>query len=349
MSGEKTEQPTDKKLRDAREQGDIAKSTEVVAAATTLAVIGILVTNASDFWGALSATMDYILSNAATMPYDKAIGLMGAAVLSCALGIVMPIVGAVLMAALISLLAQTGFLFAPKGAMPKLSNLNPQRWFKQVFSKKNVFDLVKNLLKVVVLSAAVYLAVNQHMRSVFMLPTKSAADMWVVAGALFEDMALYAILAFGAIAALDFVYTKFKYTKDHMMSPDEVKREFKESEGDPHIKQKRKQLHQEMSNQATLAKTRKAKVLIVNPTHYAVAIDYDKERTKLPVIVAKGQGDLARRMIAVAKEENIPIMREAPLARALYAQGEEDQFVPQDLLMAVADVLKVLATVKDEP
>ena len=103
-----------------------------------------------------------------------------------------------------------------------------------------------------------------------------------------------------------------------------------------------------MANQATLAKTRKAKVLIVNPTHYAVAIDYDQERTKLPVIVAKGQGDMARRMIAVAQEEHIPSMREAPLARALYAQGQEDQFVPKDLLMAVAAVLKVIATVKDE-
>lgn len=347
MSDEKTEQPTDKRLRDAREQGDIAKSTEVVAAATTIAVVGVLISYGSEFFSSLSATIDYIMRNAATMPYEQALELMGATVLSCALGIVMPIVGAVLMAALISLLAQTGFLFAPKGAMPKLSNLNPQRWFKQVFSKKNLFDFVKNLLKVLVLSAALYLAVDKHMRAVFMLPTKGAADMWVVAAALFKDMALYALLAFSAIAALDFVYTKFKYTKDHMMSPDEVKREFKESEGDPHIKQKRKQLHQEMSNQATLAKTRKAKVLIVNPTHYAVAIDYDKERTKLPVIVAKGQGDLARRMIAVAQEENIPIMRQAPLARALYAQGNEDQYVPQDLLMAVADVLKVIAKVKD--
>ncbi len=348
MSGEKTEQPTDKRLREARAKGDIAKSTEVVAAATTLAVIAILITNGADFWASLSATMSYILENAATMPYDKAVGLMGATVVACALGIVMPIVGAVLMAALVALLAQTGFLFAPQGAIPKLSNLNPQRWFKQVFSKKNVFDLVKNLLKVLVLAVAVYLAVEQHVREIFMLPTKGAAEMWLVAGALFQDMALYAILAFSAIAALDLVYTKFKYTKDHMMAPDEVKREFKESEGDPHIKQKRKQLHQEMANQATLAKTRKAKVLIVNPTHYAVAIDYDQERTKLPVIVAKGQGDMARRMIAVAQEEHIPIMREAPLARALYAQGQEDQFVPKDLLMAVAAVLKVIATVKDE-
>ena len=127
-----------------------------------------------------------------------------------------------------------------------------------------------------------------------------------------------------------------------MMSPDEVKQEYKEMEGDPQIKSKRRQLHQEMANQSTLANTRKAKVLITNPTHYAVAIDYEEGRTKLPVILAKGQGDLARRMIAIAKEEHIPIMRQPPLARALFAEGSEEQYVPSDLLVQVAEVLRFI-------
>ena len=113
-------------------------------------------------------------------------------------------------------------------------------------------------------------------------------------------------------------------------------------EGDPQIKSKRRQLHQEMANQSTLANTRKAKVLITNPTHYAVAIDYEEGRTKLPVILAKGQGDLAKRMIAIAKEEHIPIMRQPPLARALFAEGSEEQYVPSDLLVQVAEVLRFI-------
>ena len=154
---------------------------------------------------------------------------------------------------------------------------------------------------------------------------------------------VYAVGAFCVLAALDYVYVKFKYTKDHMMSRDEIKEEFKQSEGDPHIKQKRKQLHQEMANQNTLAKTRKAKVLIVNPTHYAVAIDYETGRTKLPVVVAKGQGDLARRMIETARQEHIPILRQPPLARKLFAESYEDEFVPPDLLLQVAEVLRIIA------
>ncbi len=348
MSGEKTEQPSAKRLRDAREQGDIPKSTEVVSAATVLAVSGLLIVSASDIFSRLSAVISYVLENASILPYEEALELLGALVVQCSVGIVMPIVAAVIIAALASLLAQTGFLVAPKAAMPKLENLNPAKWFKQVFSKKNLFEFFKNILKVTVLTAAVYVAVSDHLTDIFKIPTSSVGAMWAAAGSLFYDMIIYAIVAFSILAAIDFVYTRFKYTKDHMMSHDEVKQEFKESEGDPHIKQKRKQLHQEMSNQATIAKTRKAKVLIVNPTHYAVAIDYEQGRTKLPLIVAKGQGEMARRMIEAAKEEKIPIMRQPALARALFADGIEDSFVPSDLLIQVAEVLKVVAKLKEE-
>lgn len=340
---EKTEQPSAKRLRDAREKGDIPKSTEVVSASTVLVVIAYFIASAFDIFKNLSTTLAYILENAPKMPYDEALELISGTVISSALAIVMPIVGFVIIAALISLLAQTGFLFAPKAAMPKLENLNPAKWFKQVFSKKNLFEFVKNIIKVVVLAVAVYLASRSHVQELFKIPGSSIGSLWVICGSLFKDLALYSIVAFSILAALDFVYTRFKYTKDHMMSQEEVKQEFKESEGDPHIKQKRKQLHQEMSNQATLAKTRKAKVVIVNPTHYAVAIDYDAKTTKLPIIVAKGQGDMAKRMMEVAKQENIPIMRQPPLARALFAEGNENEYVPADLLVQVAEVLKVIA------
>jgi type III secretion protein U len=126
------------------------------------------------------------------------------------------------------------------------------------------------------------------------------------------------------------------------MSKDEVKREYKEMEGDPLIKSKRKQLHQEMANQNVMAGVRQAKVLITNPTHVAVALDYEEGRTPLPLIVAKGEGELARRMIQVAKEAGVPIMRQASLARALFAGGEEFCYIPSDLIAPVAEVLKWL-------
>lgn len=154
------------------------------------------------------------------------------------------------------------------------------------------------------------------------------------------DLVLVSAGVFCVIAAADWCFQKWQFNKQHMMSKEEVKREFKESEGDPLIKGKRKQLHQEMIAQNQIANVRKAKVLVTNPTHFAVALDYEKDRTPLPVILAKGQGVLAQRMIETAREEGIPIMRNVPLARSLYEQGTENAYIPQDLIGPVAEVLR---------
>ena len=340
MSGEKTEQPTDKRLRDAREQGDIAKSQEVVSAATVIAVVFFFIANTDNIFKKLLSTTDYVFSNSITMPYDEALRLIGAAVIDCSIGIVLPIVAAVLCAALVALLSQTGFLFAPKGAIPKLENLSPAKWFKQVFSVKNLIEFIKNIIKVTVLSVAVYMATKNSFREFFKIQNSNIGSVWELSAVLLKDLAIYAIVAFSILAAIDFVYTKFKYTKDHMMSPDEVKQEYKEMEGDPYIKGKRKQLHQELIAQNSMGNVRKAKVLVTNPTHYAVALDYEKDKTPLPVVLAKGEGLLAQRMIKVAEEDGIPIMRNVPLARSLYAEGTENAYIPADLIKPVAEVLK---------
>lgn len=348
MSGEKTEQPTDKRLRESREKGDIAKSTEIVSAAGVIGALTYFMVFGQDVFGRIIAVADFIFLNAAKMPFDEAFTTMGGLVLQMGISIVLPLVAIVLACVLASLLIQTGFLFAPKAAIPKLSNLSPQKWFKKVFSAKNAFEFVKNVLKVLVLTFAVYLAVEKNSRELFKLPTSDISGVWIVSANILKTLLLYTIGAFSVIAAMDFLYTKFKYLKDHMMSKDEVKKEYKESEGDPQIKSKRKQIHRELLNQNTIGKTRKAKVLVVNPTHYAVAIDYEPDVNKFPVILAKGEGNLAKRMIAVAKEEKIPIMREPPLARALYAKGEEDQYVPTDLLIPVAEVLKFVRDLQEK-
>ncbi|MGN0915858.1 MAG: type III secretion system export apparatus subunit SctU [Succinivibrio sp.] len=343
MSGEKTEQPTPKRLRDSREKGDIAKSTEIVSFAVVAIIIFYFVINAKNIFSELVAVTSTVFTKAPVMPFSEALELLGGLVVSTAVTIVAPIVMAVICAALLSLLAQTGMLFAPKAAMPKLENLSPKKWVKKVFSLKNVFEFFKNIIKVFTLAVAIYLAAHDNSRELFKVTSGNIGSVLLILGQMLRDLATYTIVAFAVLAALDFLYTKYKYTKDHMMSMDEVKREYKEMEGDPQIKQKRKQLHQEMINQNTLAKTRKAKVLIVNPTHYAVAVDYEPGRTELPVVLAKGQGDLAKRMIEIAKEEHIPVMRQPPLARALYAEGNEDEYVPRDLLIQVAEILKIVS------
>ena len=205
---------------------------------------------------------------------------------------------------------------------------------------KNLFELVKNLIKVTVLGGVVYMVLRDYLPMLFSMPESGIGAMWKVTGTAVNDLVLIAAGAFCIIAALDYLYQRYKYNQNHMMSKDEVKREYKESEGDPHIKSKRKQLHKEMLAQNSLDNVRKAKVLVTNPTHYAVALDYEKDRTPLPVVLAKGEGYLAQRMMEVAKQEGIPIMRNVPLARALYRDGTENAYIPQDLIGPVAEVLR---------
>ena len=336
---EKTEQPTPKRLREAREKGDVCKSQDIAPALTVLAVGIYLIANAENIFELLRA-MVVVPMEFFMLPYEEAMAKATPVILRCSMLLVLPVVALVMSAALIGILAQTGFLFAYKAAMPKLENLNPKKWFQKVFSLKNLFELAKNIIKVGVLSFMVYLVMSKYLPMLFRIPGSGIGSMWSVLGRAVGDLLLYAAGAFCVIAALDYLYQRNKYNKDHMMTKDEVKREYKESEGDPHIKSKRKQLHREMLAQNALDNVRKAKVLVTNPTHYAVALDYEKDRTPLPVLLAKGEGLLARRMVEVARQEGIPIMQNVPLARALYRDGTENAYIPQDLIAPVAEVLR---------
>ena len=348
MADEKTEQPTPKRLRDSREKGDVPKSQEVPSAVIVTMVTAYFIVASKDIFTLLSDLVDVIINYTLSLSFDEAWPRLSSLTVLVMLKIASPIVVIAMFAAFIGNLGQIGFMFSPKAAMPKLENLSPSKWFKKVFSKKNAFDFLKNIIKVVVLSVAVWISLTNNIRSLFILPYLDMGHIWLMMGTMLKDLASYAIAAFIFLAILDLIYTRMKYMKDHMMSIDEVKREFKESEGDPQIKQKRKQIHQEMANQNTLGKTRKSKVVVVNPTRYAIAIDYDKEKDPLPRILAKGQGEMAKRMIEVAKEENIPVMREPPLARALFAEGNEDESIPEDLLIPVAKILRYVEFLKNQ-
>jgi type III secretion protein U len=245
-------------------------------------------------------------------------------------------------------MGQVGVLFAFKAAMPKLENLSPSKWFKKVFSIRNAVDLLKNIIKVTVLAWVVWVVMDDHLKMLFSIPNGNIGHVWQVIGGAAKDLLYSAAGAFCVIAALDYLFQRMQYNKQHMMTKDEVKREYKEMEGDPHIKSKRKHLHQELIAQNSLGNVRKAKVLVTNPTHYAVALDYDKETTPLPVILAKGEGLLALRMMEIAREENIPIMQNVPLARSLFTDGMENAYIPKHLIGPVAEVLRWVQSLQRE-
>ncbi len=345
MSDEKTEQPSAKRLRDARKKGQVAKSQDVPSALTTIAVALYLLVAGPGFFVDM-LTMAEIPMNMMNKPFNEALPIVFFSIVSYIALISIPFVAITVLTSLIANLGQVGFLFAPEGAMPKLSNLSPAQWFKKVFSVKNFIEMLKNFLKVFVIGYVVYSIFEEMFPILFKLPTSSIYSVLLVIGSAISDMLVQAAGVFCLIAAADYVFQRFQFTKQNMMTKDEVKREYKESEGDPLIKSKRKQIHQEMLSQNTLGNTRKAKVLITNPTHFAIALDYDEEKTPLPLILAKGQDALAQRMIEIAKEEGIPVMRNVDLARALYETGSENAYIPKDLIGPVAEVLRFIQGIK---
>jgi type III secretion protein U len=348
LSGEKTEQPTPKRLREAREKGQVAKSQEVPAAALVLSLAVYLLAMGPSIMATLRAMAEATF-NMAFAPFDQVFALAVSIVGRGMLEIVAPIVALVVTVSFLSSLAQVGLLFSVKAAAPKMENLSPAKWFKKTFSISNLIDLLKNIIKVVVLSVIVYKILGRHWHDLFRLPKTDATGLTTVLGSSSADLAVWAASAFACLAAADYAWQRHKYNKDHMMTKDEVKREYKEMEGDPIIKSRRRQLHQEMASQGAMDSVRKAKVLVTNPTRFAVALDYEKDRTPLPVILAKGEGELARRMIEAAKEAGIPILREAPLARELFEQGSENAYIPTSLIGPVAEVLRWLETLSNRP
>lgn len=344
---DKTEQPTPKRLREAREKGDVCKSAEIPTALTVLVLVVYLVAMGGSIYEKMAA-MFAVAFDAVHLPYAEALGRVVFVVSDIFVWIVFPVVFLVMAMAVIGNLAQVGFLFSMKAAMPKLENLSPAKWFKKVFSVKNAVELLKNILKVCVVGYAVYAVLSDYINEFFKIQTATIYALWDIIARAIKDMLIFSSGAFCAVAALDYLFQRWQYSKQHMMSKDEVKREYKEMEGDPHIKGKRKQLHQELIAQNSMGNVRRAKVLITNPTHYAVALDYEKDKTPLPVVLAKGEGLLAQRMIKVAEEEGIPIMRNVPLARSLYAEGTENAYIPADLIKPVAEVLKWVQSLENK-
>ncbi len=339
MSDEKTEQPTPKKLRDAREKGQVAKSQDIPSAASILTITLYLLALGPDMARQL---LDMVSAPLLlfTLPFDEAASQIAAIEWNGALNLFLPLLGAVLMLVLASNLAQVGVLFSFEAAKPKLENLSPAGWFKKVFALKNLFELVKNILKVLILSVSVYSITRDSLKDLFRIPNSNLNSMWTTIGQTSIQLLLTTASIFCVLAALDYFFQKWQFTKNNMMTKDEVKREYKENEGDPLIKGKRKQLHQELLNSNMAQNVRKAKVLVVNPTHYAVALDYEKDRTPLPIVLAKGEGQLALNMIEIAREAGVPIMRNVELAHALYNDGTENAYIPKELIAPVAEVLR---------
>ncbi|MEZ8100096.1 type III secretion system export apparatus subunit SctU [Vibrio bivalvicida] len=343
MSGEKTEQPTPKKLRDARQKGQVAKSQEIVSSSLILVLIAVLFAFSDYYLEHISALL-LLPSELAYQGFQDALLDVAISIAKEMAYLLAPIILVAALVAVFANMGQFGFLFTGESIKPEIKKVNPVEGAKRIFSLKSVIEFIKSILKVSLLSCIIWVTLRGNLNTLLQVPTCGLNCVPTIAGVLIKQLMIISSVGFIVIAAADFAYQKYDHTKKLKMTKDEVKREYKEMEGSPEIKSKRRQLHQELQASNQRENVKRSNVLVTNPTHIAIGLYYKKGETPLPIITLKETDAIAKRMIKIAQEEGVPVMQKVPLARALYADGQLDQYIPGDLIEATAEILRWVAS-----
>jgi len=337
-SGEKTEDPTDKRLRDARRDGDVPKSKDLSQTVSILLWIGVLTGLSTFFSGRLGALFQYAWTEVDLASPHAMASIGSAAAKTFLMLTIVPLAIVSLGGVLIEFL-QAGPVFAPKRISPDASKLSPGAGIKRIFSIDNVFELAKSLLKTALLATLTYLVLKHYLTDIIAV---SASGIESYVGLDRRILLMFCgsmIVLFLFVSVGDFVYQKYSYRKRLRMSKSDVKREHKQDQGDPHLRGQRQRLQRQWAKQNPKQAAREATALLVNPTHIAVAILYQPEETAVPVITAKGEGNLALLMRREAEDAGVPIIRDIPLARALHYRTDEDDFIPEEYFDAIAEII----------
>jgi len=249
--------------------------------------------------------------------------------------------------ALISVI-QVGWKVTGKPLQPKFDKFNPINGFKRIFSKDSIFELVKSILKIFVIVYVAYTSIRGHAQDIFILYEIPLMQAIMLCGTVIINAGLKISLVYLVIGLADFIYQKYRFNEDMKMTKQEVKDEFKNTEGNPEIKGRQRQRMREASRRRMMQDVPKADVVITNPTHFAVAIKYDAETSKAPVVLAKGEDYLAQKIKEAAREHHIEIVENKPLARMLYANVDIGQEIPPELYQAVAEILAMVYNMREK-
>ena len=346
---EKTEEATPKKKSEARKKGQIARSKDVGLAITMVTCTLVILLLSGMIVGNLKDTMVYFLQSGMLQDINEmSIKSIVLTVLMKAALCILPVVVPIMIAGIVASLMQTGFLLTGEPLKPKFSKLNPISGFKNMFSKKSFVDLLKNLAVVTVIGFIGFLYVRENYDKILQisntyLPSLGGQVQDLVVGIFFQVSLVLVIIA----AADYFVQFRF-HQKDLRMTKQEIKEEYKQMEGDPQIKSKIKQKQREMATRRMMASVADATVVITNPTHLSIALKYEEGNNEAPKVVAKGADLVALKIKEVAKENDVPIMENKPLARMIYEQVDIDREVPQEMYQAVAEILAMVYKLKNK-
>ena len=348
---DKSELPTPKKLRDARKKGDVAKSKDLSAGLLTLAWL-VLFALVSGFVATELARLTTDTLTAATeMPFVQSAPSIGWDALYTLVKVSLMTLVPVAVVATFAEFLQVGPILTGEKLKFGLDKMNPVDGLKRMFGMDGLVELVKTLVKVGFVCLIAYVvmraAIGEAGQLLRLASWSPVADTGPAAAFATLDLTyrltikLFAMIVavFLLVAVADWLYSKHSYIKKMKMSMRDIKQEYKDDEGDPMVKSMRREMHQEWANQNALGATRGSAALLVNPTHIAIALDYDLEKTPVPVIAAKGAGELAAAMRAEAEAAGVPIIRNIATARTLWARGEIGEIVPQDMFDAIAAII----------
>ncbi len=344
---ERTEKATVQRREKAREEGRVAKSMELNAAAIILLGFLSLSMLGPSLAAQLKLLMQHTMTNAPTIAASDPTfyKIFGDSLVRFFL-IMLPVFAVLVVVALGVNIAQVGFRISPKAMEPKFEKLNVLKGLKRLFSVKSLVDLVKNTAKFVVIGFVAYKGISADFESFFALPDMTIPQVAATMGRLALLLALKIGGVVLVIAVLDYLFQRYEFEKSIKMSRQELKQEFKDTEGDPLLKSRVKQLQREMSRGRMLSEVPEADVVLTNPTHLAVALKYDQDGMTAQTVVAKGERLIAQKIKEIALEHGIPIIEDKPLARALFKMCDIGQMVPANLYRAVAEVLAYVYSLK---
>lgn len=344
---EKTERATPRRREQARDKGQVAKSQElnsalmVLGGITTLYFFGPFVS--SHLMSLMRVSMGHAYE-LATM--DSSFVKHFGDTLAHMLTILLPIFGVMVVIGFSTNVAQVGFKISKKALEPKWEKLNLIKGLKNKFSTKTLFMMVRDTVKLAVISTVAYVVISNEFESFFALPDMSVAQLAAVMGQKALWVTLKVGVAILALSIIDFAYQRYDYEKSIKMSHQELKEEFKDTDGNPQVKSQIRRLQREMSRRSMMAAVPEADVVVTNPTHLAVALKYAIDSMGAPTVIAKGERLIAQRIKEIAREHDIPVIEDKPLARSLFKLCDIGDFVPESLFRAVAEVLAYVYRLK---
>lgn len=341
MAGDKSEQPTPKRMNEARKKGQVFKSRDFIQSLLFITAAAVLAAGGPTYFTELSDLMKQFFQPdmmRGDMPMNAMLSRMGFA-WSKFLVLSAPLLGALVVAAVAANFVQVKALFAAEIIKPKFEKLNPLAGFKNIFfSSRTYIELVKNLIKFGVIFWVLYSSIKGSMRAIIPIASMRLDQTAALAGSLISGLLYKVGVVFLILGGADYMIQKKLHMKNMMMSKEEVKQEYKEQEGDPHVKHMRKHLFEQLMHESVAHNVPKATAVIANPTHLAIALRYDEAAMQAPTVTAKGQDSMALRIIDIAKKHKVPVVRNIGLAHTLF-DLEIGHEIPEDMYEAVAEIL----------